>query len=73
MMCLSVIVFLVGLFLVLDYKKPSFFNSSFCTRSDKAMDILRERYARGEITSDEFKIMKETLNNELPPSAFQKS
>jgi len=31
--------------------------------SRTALDLLRERYARGEISRDEFKKMKEEINN----------
>jgi len=37
-------------------------NLSFSTRSNDAMDILKERYARGEITKEEFEQMKKDLN-----------
>ncbi|MDT9756286.1 SHOCT domain-containing protein [Heyndrickxia coagulans] len=30
-------------------------------REDKSLDILRERYAKGEITEEEFKKMKKDL------------
>jgi putative membrane protein len=72
-MFLGVVIFLIGLLLVLDCKKQRIFNSCFCQRSDRAMDILRERYARGEITADEFKTMKDTLDNDFPQNAFQKN
>ena len=31
--------------------------------SSNAMDILKERYAKGELTSDQFKVMSEDLKN----------
>lgn len=71
---LGIVIFLIGLFLVLDYKKPNLYNSCFYKSNDRAMDIVRERYARGEITTDEFNTMKHTLTlgNDFPQDAFQK-
>ena len=35
-------------------------------REESAMEILRRRYARGEITREEYDMMKETLTQEPP-------
>ncbi|MDR3540532.1 MAG: SHOCT domain-containing protein [Desulfosporosinus sp.] len=62
MMFIGIVIFLIGLFLVFDFKKLGMNGSCFCKSEDKAMDTLRERYARSEITSEEFITMKNTLN-----------
>lgn len=56
---IGIVIFLIGLFLVLDHKNQGF---CFCRKNNSALDILRERYARGEITTDEFFNTKNTLN-----------
>ena len=62
MMFIGIVIFLIGLFLVFDFKKHDMNGSCFCKSEDRAMDTLRERYARGEITSEEFNTMKTTLS-----------
>ena len=62
MMGIGIVIFLIGLYLVFDYKKYGINSSCFCKSEDRAMDTLRERYARGEITSEEFITMKNTLS-----------
>ena len=62
MMFIGIVIFLIGLFLVFDCKKHDLNSSCFYKSEDRAMDTLRERYARGEITSEEFNTMKTTLS-----------
>ncbi|MFZ3101971.1 MAG: SHOCT domain-containing protein [Desulfitobacteriaceae bacterium] len=57
---IGILIFLVGLYFVWDYKNNGK-HSSCCKRDDKALDIIKERYARSEITTDEFNTMKDTL------------
>ncbi|SPF53362.1 Membrane protein [Candidatus Desulfosporosinus infrequens] len=62
MMFLGIIIFLIGLFLVFDCKNHGLDWFCFCRRDDEALDILRERYAHGEITTDEFNTMKNIIS-----------
>lgn len=56
---IGVLIFLLGLYLVWDYKTDG--SHKFFKRNDKALDILKERYARGEISEDEFLMKKNIL------------
>ena len=63
MMIIGIVIFLAGLFLIFNCKNNGMNGFNFCKRdNDKALDILRERYARSEISSDEFITMKNMLN-----------
>jgi putative membrane protein len=53
------IIFLVGLYLIFDYKTD--FTHKCHQRNDKALDILKERYARDEISEEEFLKKKNIL------------
>lgn len=66
MMFIGIVIFLIGLFLVLDYKNQFTDNLCFLKREDKALNILKERYARGEITTEEFNTIKDALANNVP-------
>lgn len=59
---LGILIFLLGLYFVWDYKNNG--KNSFCLskRDDKALNIIKERYARSEITTDEFNTMKDLLS-----------
>ena len=38
-------------------------NAGQQTKEDNALEILKKRFAKGEITKDEYEDMKKTLNN----------
>lgn len=65
-MIIGIVIFLIGLFLVLDRNNQVANRLCFCNREDKSLNILKERYARSEITADEFNTMKNTLVNDSP-------
>lgn len=56
---IGILIFLIGLYLVWDYKTDC--TQKLFRRNDKALDILKERFARGEITEDEFVMKKKIL------------
>lgn len=56
---IGILIFLIGLYLVWDYKTDC--TQKLFRRNDKALDILKERFARGEITEDEFMMKKKIL------------
>ncbi|OCZ49836.1 SHOCT domain-containing protein [Dehalobacter sp. TeCB1] len=65
MMFIGVVIFLVGLFLVIDCKGQvsQSLSKSLFNKDDKTLGILRERFARGEISGEEYKAMKNVLEN----------
>ena len=62
MMFIGIVIFLIGLFLVFDCKNHGVNGFCVCKRDDRALDILRERYAHGEINTEEFNTMKNTIS-----------
>ncbi|HVJ47594.1 SHOCT domain-containing protein [Desulfitobacterium sp.] len=56
---MGILIFLIGLYLVWDYKTD--FTHKCHRRNDKALDILKERYARGEVSEEEFLKKKNIL------------
>lgn len=59
MLGFGVLIFLLGLYLIFDYKTD--FSHKCHQRHDKALNILKERYARGEISEEEFLTKKNIL------------
>lgn len=58
-------VFWILLLVVIIWVVYQFLNknrNSANTKSENAMDILKERYAKGEITKEEYETMKKDLN-----------
>lgn len=58
-------VFWILLLVVIIWVVYQFLNknqNSANTKSENAMDILKERYAKGEITKEEYENMKKDLN-----------
>ena len=58
---IGILIFLLGLYFVWDYKNEG--THFFSHRDDRALDIIKERYARSEITTEEFNTMKNVLAN----------
>ncbi|MEC2304238.1 MULTISPECIES: SHOCT domain-containing protein [Heyndrickxia] len=59
-MIAQLVIFVLVIFLIVaGIKKVSEFQPH--QREDRSLDILRERYAKGEITEEEFKKMKKDL------------
>lgn len=53
------IIWLISMF----FRRKSSSNSGILGRQNSGLDILRERYARGEIDSEEFQIRKQDLES----------
>ncbi len=60
MIIIGIAIFLIGLYLVVNHKKEGLYGY-FLSNDNTALDILNERYARGEITTDEFTNIKNVL------------
>jgi len=54
------IIIVVVLYLIMQSNKPKIYNSSFI---ENPIDILKKRYAKGEITKEEFENMKKDLKS----------
>lgn len=63
---LTVILLLIILFLVYKLFQKAKRSSTEIETNSNALDILKERYARGELTDEEFIQKKELLNNDRP-------
>jgi putative membrane protein len=55
------VVVIIGVFYLIKYLSSSSKQSGQPTGTDSALDILRERYARGEINREEFEEKKKVL------------
>ncbi len=53
----------LGIFLYVVYMifNRTSINNNFGTNSESALEVLKKRYARGEISKDEFEDMKKSL------------
>ncbi len=64
MWILFLIVIVVVVYFILQSTKPKSYDSSFRkTPRETSIDILKRRYARGEITKEEFEQMKKDLQS----------
>ncbi|TKJ45376.1 electron transporter RnfE [Candidatus Aerophobetes bacterium Ae_b3b] len=64
MWILFLIVIVVVVYFILQSTKPRSYDSSFRkTPRETSIDILKRRYARGEITKEEFEQMKKDLQS----------
>lgn len=57
----GVVIFLVVWVVRAFTNNPGSMQSPFITRSDNAREILDQRYARGEITREQYETMKQDL------------
>lgn len=57
---LKVVLFLIGLGLLIYFIQKS--KNNFSSQSKTPLDILKERYAKGEISEDEYNKMRENLD-----------
>lgn len=56
-------IFLIAAVMYAIFKQGEKSYVKVCRVSDNSLNILKERFARGEITGDEYYIIKNTLNN----------
>jgi len=64
MLILFLIVIVVVVYFILQSTKPRSHDSSFRkTPGETSIDILKRRYARGEVTKEEFEQMKKDLQS----------
>jgi len=61
MMIIPIILIAGAIYLI--YKKEESNNLQVCRVRDNSLHILNERFARGEITEEEYYRIKSTLNN----------
>jgi len=59
--CVFMLLFLVGIVLIIIWLYNQITNTQTATNTDSAMEILKTRYAKGEIDKKEFKEKKKDL------------
>jgi putative membrane protein len=62
-MCLFVVACVVALFIYIKRSRNFGYHTSVHTENNSAINILNERYARGEITEEEYKRVKADITN----------
>lgn len=63
-LALLIIIILVGIYLILKQLKQSQQNENQSTQENNALIILQERFAKGEISEDEYKQKRKILDEE---------
>lgn len=61
MMIIPILLIAAVMYVIIKYEEKSYVKVSRV--NDNSLNILKERFARGEITEDEFYRIKNTLNN----------
>ena len=61
MMIIPILLIAAVMYVIIKHEEKSYVK--VCRVSDNSLNILKERFARGEITEDEFYGIKNTLNN----------
>lgn len=70
LLCLMLVAvaFGLGLWLLLRASRPAHYGAPSIMPTDPAVDILRARFARGEIDADEFAARAAHLSGTVPPA-----